>query len=112
MPALATRVDTRSEAYRTNYAAMAEQVRYLGEQLALASAGGGEKYVSRHRQRGKLLPRERIELLLDRDAPFLELCPVAAWGTDYPTGASTVGGIGTVEGVDCMIVASDPTVRG
>jgi acetyl-CoA carboxylase carboxyltransferase component len=84
----------------------------LDDALAAARAGGGERYVTRHTARGKLLPRERIELLLDRDAPFLELCPVAAWGTDYPTGASTVGGIGTVEGVDCMVVASDPTVRG
>jgi acetyl-CoA carboxylase carboxyltransferase component len=84
----------------------------LDEALAAALAGGGERYAARHKARGKLLPRERIELLLDRDAPFLELCPVAAWGTDYPTGASTVGGIGTVEGVECMVIASDPTVRG
>jgi acetyl-CoA carboxylase carboxyltransferase component len=109
---LATRVDPRSEAYRTNYAAMAEQVRYLNEQLALARAGGGEKYVQRHRERGKLLPRERIELLVDRDSPLLELSPLAAWGTDYPVGASVVTGIGVVSGVECVIVANDPTVRG
>ena len=71
MPVLPTRVDPRSEAYRVNHAAMLEQVHLLEEQLALARAGGGEKYVRRHRERGKLLPRERIELLLDRDAPFL-----------------------------------------
>src|SRR5262249_28736400 len=80
MPVLATRVDPRSEAYRANHAAMLEQLRYLDEQLALARAGGGDKYVRRHRERGKLLARERIELLLDRDAPFLELSPLAAWG--------------------------------
>jgi acetyl-CoA carboxylase carboxyltransferase component len=91
---------------------MLESLAALDEALAAALAGGGERYAARHKARGKLLPRERIELLLDRDAPFLELCPVAAWGTDYPTGASTVGGIGTVEGVDCMVIASDPTVRG
>ena len=56
--------------------------------------------------------RERIELLVDRDAPFLELSPVAAWGTDYPVGASVVTGIGVVEGVECVIIANDPTVRG
>ena len=50
-------------------------------QLALASAGGGERYVERHRSRGKLLARERVELLFDQDSPFLELCPLAAWGT-------------------------------
>src|SRR2546430_1256881 len=62
--------------------------------------------------RGRRLRRGRIELLVDRASPFLELCPVAAWGTDYPTGASVVGGIGVVDGVECVIVANDPTVRG
>src|SRR5262249_40066737 len=74
--------------------------------------GGGEPSVPRHHARGKLLPRERIELLVDRDSPFLELSPVAAWGTDYPVGASVVTGIGVVEGVPCVVVANDPTVRG
>src|SRR3989475_5634964 len=112
MPVLPTRVDPRSEAYRVNYAAMLEQVRFLDEQLALARAGGGEKYVRRHRERGKLLPRERIELLLDRDAPFLELSPLAAWGTEFTVGASVVTGIGVVSGVECVVSASDPTVKG
>ncbi|HJR40152.1 MAG TPA: carboxyl transferase domain-containing protein, partial [Nocardioidaceae bacterium] len=62
--------------------------------------GGGEKYVDRHHRRGKLLPRERIELLVDEDTPFLELCPLAGWGTDYTPGGSIVGGIGVVEGVE------------
>jgi len=112
MPVLPTHVDPRSEAYRINYAAMAEQVRLLHEQLALTRAGGGEKYVQRHRERGKLLARERIELLLDRDAPFLELSPLAAWGTEYTVGAAVVAGIGVVSGVECVIVANDPTVKG
>src|SRR5699024_4582179 len=77
-----------------------------------AVAGGGEKYVRRHRDRGKLLARERIELLLDEDAPFLELSPLAAWGSEYHVGGSTVTGIGVVEGVECMLIASDPTVKG
>ena len=59
---------------------------------AKAIAGGGEKYIERHHKRGKLLARERIELLLDEDSPFLELCPLAAWGSDFPVGASTVVG--------------------
>ncbi|HVN86462.1 MAG TPA: carboxyl transferase domain-containing protein [Candidatus Binatia bacterium] len=112
MPVLPTRVDPRSEAYRVNYDAMTAQVRYLNEQLALARAGGGEKYVTRHRQRGKLMVRERIELLLDRDAPFLELSPLAGWGTEYALGGSMVTGIGVVSGVECMIFANDPTVKG
>ncbi|MEV4256265.1 carboxyl transferase domain-containing protein [Spirillospora sp. NPDC049652] len=84
----------------------------LDTEHAKALAGGGEKYVQRHRKRGKLLARERIELLLDPDSPFLELSPLAAWGSDFPVGASVVTGIGVVEGVECMIVANDPTVRG
>jgi acetyl-CoA carboxylase carboxyltransferase component len=91
---------------------MLERLAEIDEQLALARGGGGERYVERHRARGKLLPRERIELLLDRDSPFLELSPLAAWGTDYRVGASVVTGIGVIEGVECAIVANDPTVRG
>ncbi len=81
-------------------------------ELAKARAGGGEKYSQRHHKRGKLLARERIELLVDRDSPFLELSPLAAWGSDYAVGASVVTGIGVIEGVECMIVANDPTVKG
>jgi acetyl-CoA carboxylase carboxyltransferase component len=68
--------------------------------------------VDRHHKRSKLLVRERIELLLDPGSPFLELSPLAAWGTDYTVGASVVCGIGVVNGVECMINGSDPTVRG
>jgi len=112
MPVLSTRVDPRSEAYRVNYDAMLAQVRYLDEQLALVRAGGGEKYVARHRQRGKLMARERIELLLDRDSPFLELSPLAGWGTDFALGAGVVTGVGVVSGVECVVIANDPTVKG
>ncbi len=82
------------------------------EQLALARGGGGPRYVERHRQRGKLTARERIELLLDPGAPFLELSPLAAWGTRFHVGASIVTGIGVVSGVECVIIAHDPTVSG
>jgi acyl-CoA carboxylase subunit beta len=112
MQALPTRIDPHSEAYRTNYAAMLEQIRVLTEQLALASAGGGEKYVTRHRQRGKLMIRERIELLLDRDVPFLELSPLAGWGTEYALGGGMVAGIGVVSAVECVIMGNDPTMKG
>ncbi|MCB0996382.1 MAG: acyl-CoA carboxylase subunit beta [Acidimicrobiales bacterium] len=84
----------------------------LAEQQALANAGGGPVYVERHRTRGKLLARERIELLLDPDAPFLELSTLAAYATDYHVGASIVTGVGVVSGVECMLIAHDPTVRG
>ncbi|HET6503727.1 MAG TPA: carboxyl transferase domain-containing protein [Amycolatopsis sp.] len=91
---------------------MLAKVAELEAEHAKAIAGGGEAYVERHRRRGKLLARERIELLLDEDSPFLELSPLAAWGTDYQVGGSIVTGIGVVEGVECMIVANDPTVKG
>ncbi|MEO1064319.1 MAG: carboxyl transferase domain-containing protein [Actinomycetota bacterium] len=73
---------------------------------------GGDKYVQRHHDRGKLLVRERIELLIDRDSPFLELSPLAAWGTGDPVGAGATTGIGMVSGVECVIHGSDMTVRG
>jgi acetyl-CoA carboxylase carboxyltransferase component len=110
--ALPTHVDTGSESYRTNRAAFLEQIEYLNEQLAVVNRGGGEKYVERHRKRGKLMARERIELLLDRDSPFLEIAPLAAWGTDFALGASVIAGIGVVSGVECVISANEPTIRG
>jgi acyl-CoA carboxylase subunit beta len=112
MNVLASRLDRASAAYRDNRSANLRLLDEISEQLALGRAGGGERYVVRHRARGKLLARERIELLLDRDAPFLELSPLAAWGSDFQVGASGVTGIGPVEGTECVIVANDPTVRG
>ena len=72
-----TQVDTNSEGFRANREAMSALLAELEAQLALARAGGGERSVARLRERGKMLVRERIELLLDRDSPFLELSPLA-----------------------------------
>jgi acyl-CoA carboxylase subunit beta len=105
-------VDTSAPGFRTAYENSLRQLDDLDAELAKARAGGGPKYVERHRGRGKLLARERIELLLDRDSAFLELSPLAAWGSDYPVGGSLVTGIGVVSGVECVVVANDPTVRG
>ncbi|MDI5967095.1 carboxyl transferase domain-containing protein [Streptomyces sp. SL13] len=91
---------------------MLERLAELAAEHERAIAGGGPKYVRRHRERGKLLARERIELLVDEDSPFLELSALAAWGSDYPVGASMVTGIGVIEGTECVITANDPTVRG
>ena len=107
-----TTVDPTTESYETNRELMLERLADLAEQHAQALAGGGERYVQRHHERGKLTARERIELLIDPDSPFLELSTLAAWGTDFAVGASLVTGIGVVEGVECMIVANDPTVKG
>jgi len=112
MPVLPTTVDPTSDTFRANERALLEGLAVVDEARAAARAGGGERYVTRHRERGKLTARERIELLLDRDAPFLELCPFAAWGTEYTVGGSSIMGIGVVEGVEVLISATDPTVRG
>ena len=112
MTTLKSALDTGSEEYAAAARTMTEKLAEIETEHAKALAGGGEKYTERHKKRGKLLARERIELLLDADSPFLELCPLAAWGSDFPVGASTVVGIGVVEGVECLIVANDPTVRG
>jgi acetyl-CoA carboxylase carboxyltransferase component len=109
---LASALDTGGPDYKVNRSTMLDKLTALDAEHAKALAGGGEKYVARHRGRGKLLARERIELLVDPDTPFLELSPLAAWGSDYPVGASIVTGIGVVEGVECLITANDPTVRG
>ncbi|SFB20412.1 Acetyl-CoA carboxylase, carboxyltransferase component [Amycolatopsis marina] len=112
MTALRSVVDPKSPEFEANRAAMLAKLGELEAEQAKAVAGGGEKYTERHRGRGKLLVRERIELLLDEDAPFLELSPLAGWGSDFQVGASVVTGIGVVEGVECMIIGNDPTVRG
>ncbi|MFJ6798171.1 acyl-CoA carboxylase subunit beta [Streptomyces sp. NPDC091268] len=112
MTRLGSTVDPRDPDHLAHRAAALERLAALDAEHAKALEGGGEKYTARHRQRGKLPARERVELLLDPDTPFLELSPLAAWGSDYPVGASMVTGIGTVEGVECLITANDPTVRG
>jgi len=112
VPVLGTSVDPSSETYQANRAALLELIGEHDEQVALAIAGGGERYQARHRARGKLLARERIELLVDRDSPFLEFSALAAWGTEFNVGAVIVTGVGVVSGVECVIIAHDPTVRG
>jgi acetyl-CoA carboxylase carboxyltransferase component len=105
-------LDPASAQFAANRDAMLRALAELDAEHAKALAGGGEKAVARHRKRGKLLPRERIELLIDPDSPFLELSPLAAWGSDFAVGASVVTGVGVIEGVECVLIANDPTVRG
>jgi len=112
-PVIASRIDPRSGDYQANAAANRAAVDKLAAALHEATLGGGDKYNSRHKAAGKLLPRERIELVLDRDSYFLELCPLA--GKDVPghtPGAGLIGGIGRVSGVECLITASESTVKG
>jgi acyl-CoA carboxylase subunit beta len=113
MRILESHVNVHSSAYKSNHEKMSSAVATLARHLAKSRAGGGEKYNARHVQAGKLLPRERIELLLDQDSYFLELCALTGLGMPgCAPGVSVVGGIGLVEGVECLITASEATVKG
>ena len=99
MTSFRSTLDTAGAQFTRNRESMLGALAALDAEHAKALAGGGEKAVARHRKRGKLLPRERIELLIDPDSPFLELSPLAAWGSDFAVGASVVTGVGVVEDV-------------
>lgn len=107
-----SRLDTSSSDYRDNLAVMQGLWDQVAEQLASVPTIGGQRYVDRHRTRGKMLVRERIDALVDPNTPFLELSPLAGWGTQDPVGVGVVTGIGIVEGVQCAITGSDMTYRG
>lgn len=106
-------VNPRSETYQANYGAMVAGSERLKKELARSIEGGGEKYRRRHLESGKLLPRERIEMLLDEGAYFLEIAPLAGMGMEGEApGAGVVGGIGLVSGRECVIIANESTVKG
>jgi len=114
MAILTTQLNTRSPEFATNTGAMLKQVNHLRTLLAQVQQGGGAKAQERHTSRGKLLPRERINRLLDPGSAFLEVGQLAAhevYGEDVPA-AGVIAGIGRVEGVECMILANDATVKG
>ncbi|MFZ3084736.1 carboxyl transferase domain-containing protein [Rhodoferax ferrireducens] len=119
MPILDTKLNARSADFQANAKAMRVLVDDLNAQTARAALGGGEVARARHTGRGKLLPRDRVQMLLDPGTPFLELSPLAAMGmypdrdgTDSAPSAGVICGIGRIEGVDCMIVCNDATVKG
>ncbi|WP_369035978.1 carboxyl transferase domain-containing protein [Streptomyces adonidis] len=113
-PELHSAADPASEAWRANEAAHRALVEELHGKLAVARLGGGEKARARHTARGKLLPRERVDQLLDPGSPFLELAPLAADGMyeGQAPAAGVIAGIGRVSGRECVIVANDATVKG
>ncbi|AKL66225.1 methylcrotonoyl-CoA carboxylase [Streptomyces goshikiensis] len=113
-PVLTSAADPASEAWRTNEAAHRELTEGLRARLGAARLGGGDKARARHTARGKLLPRDRVDALLDPGSPFLELAPLAAegmYGGAAPA-AGVIAGIGRVSGRECVIVANDATVKG
>jgi len=109
-----SKINVKSAAFAENAEHMALQVNDLQEKIAQIKQGGGEKANKRHTDRGKLLPRERINALLDPGSPFLEISQLAAWNVyeDYVPAAGVIAGIGRVSGQECMIVANDATVKG
>ena len=114
MAVLNTKVNPRDEDYQANFAAMRELIADLNSKVEQIKMGGGEALQERHQSRGKMLVRDRIDRLLDPGSPFLEIGQFAAWEVyeDYVPAAGVVAGIGQVEGVQCMIVANDATVKG
>ncbi|MCX7239791.1 MAG: methylcrotonoyl-CoA carboxylase [Burkholderiales bacterium] len=119
MPILDSQLNPRSADFVANAAAMRGLVADLNQQIDKAALGGGEAARAKHTARGKLLPRDRVHMLLDPGTPFLELSPLAAMGiyrerdgSDSAPSGGVVAGIGRVSGVDCMIVCNDATVKG
>jgi acetyl-CoA carboxylase carboxyltransferase component len=112
VPTLQSHLNVTGDEFLANRAHNDGLLKLLDEQLDMARAGGGTKYQERHKKRGRLLARERIDLLVDSGSAFLELSSLAAWGTEFTVGASVVTGIGVICGVECVIIANDPTVKG
>ncbi|MGI4802046.1 MAG: carboxyl transferase domain-containing protein, partial [Janthinobacterium lividum] len=114
MPKLDSAIDPRSAGFRGNDAAMRTLLDDLRAQTERAAEGGGARSRERHVSRGKLLPRDRVQMLTDPGSPFLELSPLAAhgmYGGDSP-GASLITGIGRVSGRECVVVSNDATAKG
>jgi len=119
MAVLESQLNARSAEFQANAAAMRALVADLNAKTDKAALGGGDAARSKHVARGKLLPRDRVHMLLDPGTPFLELSPLAAMGmypdrdgTDSAPCAGVIAGIGRVSGVDCMVVCNDATVKG
>jgi acetyl-CoA carboxylase carboxyltransferase component len=111
-PPLPSSLDTASETFERNRADMIEQLDVLSELLDQAEAGGGPAAMDRMRSRGKLPIRERIANVLDPDSPFLEISPLAGYGSDYVLGGGMVVGIGVIAGTECVVMGNDPSVLG
>jgi acetyl-CoA carboxylase carboxyltransferase component len=111
MPVIESKLDVRSESYARNRAEMLETLEGLDALYQEAAQGGGEETMARLRARGKMPLRERISMALDPDSPFLEISPLAAWRSNFQVGSGFIVGIGVIEGVECVILGHDPSVR-
>ena len=114
MSVIETRIDIRGPGYRDNLTHNTGQIALLRARLSEVVIGGRDAHIRRHRERGKLLVRERIDFIVDDGSAFLELSSLAAWGqygNEVP-GAGIVTGVGMVAGRPCMFIANDATVKG
>ncbi|HEV2427816.1 MAG TPA: carboxyl transferase domain-containing protein, partial [Acidimicrobiales bacterium] len=111
-PVITSSIDPHAESYAQNRSDMLEQLRVIDGLLDDAAAGGGAEATQRLRDRGKMPIRERIALVLDPDSPFLEISPLAGYGSDYTVGGGMVVGIGVIAGTECVVMGNDPTVLG
>ncbi len=114
MPIISSQINPRDADFKANQAHMAELVADLRAKVARIEEGGGERARNRHLGRGKLLPRDRIETLIDRGTPFLEFSQLAAWDMydDFIAASGLITGIGRVSGHECVIICNDATVKG
>lgn len=113
MSVYTTKINRQSESYRANYALMQAKVKELEGKMQEALFQGEAKYLERTKKQGKMLARERIEMLLDVDSPFMELLPIAGWGMDgFGAGGTIVTGIGFVSGRLCMLNSNIGTIKG
>ena len=111
MAVLESQLDVRSDGYGENRTGMLDMLAQLDELYEEAARGGGAEAMARLRSRDKMPLRERISLVLDRDSPFLEISPLAAWRSNYNVGSGFIVGIGVIEGTECLILGHDPSVR-
>ena len=114
MPVIESRINPRAADFADNTRAMQAQLDDLARHLAAGARGGSDEARAKHVARGKLLPRDRVEMLIDPGTPLLELSPMAAFGMydDEAPGAGLITGIGQIAGVQCVIVCNDATVKG
>ncbi len=114
MPIIQSKINTKSDDFQANHKHMLAQVSDLQATITKIMQGGGHNATQRHVDKGKLLPRDRIESLIDKNSSFLEISQLAAWDVydDYVPCAGVIAGIGKVHGIECMIVANDATVKG
>ena len=111
MAVLQSQLDTRSEQFRQNKEEMTVKLEQMDELYAEAARGGGAEALERLAKRNKMPIRERIAWALDPDSPFLEISPLAAWRSHVAIGSGFVVGVGVIEGVECVILGHDPSVR-